>query len=51
MKCTHHYCRCMRSNELSLMGLHWEAIQVHNSEVTCRKEETEPAVPRQSEGD
>ncbi len=35
--CEHHFCRCMRANELAEMGRLIEAIEVHNQRVTCRK--------------
>lgn len=41
MRCKHHYCRCARSRELSLMGRDLEAIVVHDQEVECRLTEEE----------
>lgn len=37
VRCKHHYCRCMRANELAQMDMLQEAMQVHNQEVRCRK--------------
>jgi hypothetical protein len=36
--CTHHFCRCMRANELAYMGMLLQAIQVHRQRVWCRKQ-------------
>ena len=43
MKCTHHYCRCIRAAELASMAEHRnddrlliDAIAAHQQEVECR---------------
>jgi hypothetical protein len=35
--CEHHYCRCMRANELAEMGLLVASIAVHWELVPCRQ--------------
>jgi hypothetical protein len=35
-KCEHHFCRCMRAEELAGMGRTLDALRVHRERVTCR---------------
>lgn len=34
--CEHHFCRCMRAEELCQMGLLEAALQAHQQKVRCR---------------
>jgi len=35
-RCTHHYCQCIRADELAAMDRLDDAIQAHNTTVRCR---------------
>jgi len=43
--CEHHYCRCIRANELAEMGCLVEALNVHWEKVRCRLPDSPPRAP------